>query len=86
MSQGVAFYKNSIFVFVINDIIVTIIHSKVNSRDVDAAINVLDPLRVGRSVHVCLVNNVLVGFQVERAWNVLQLILGRFLEYLIFPY
>lgn len=84
MSESVTLNQDPILVFIINDVHIPGIEPEVDTRYTHAVVDVLDPLRVSRSVHIRLVDDVLIRLKIEGARNVLELILDGSLKDLVF--
>ena len=84
MSESVPLNQDPILVLIINDVHIPAIEPEVDTRYAHAVVDILDPLRVCRSVHIRLVYDVLIGLQIEGARDVLELILDRSLKNLVF--
>lgn len=84
MSESVPLNQDAILVLIINKICIGGIKPEVDTRYAHTVINILDPLRVSRSVHIRRVDDELVGLQIQGARDVLELILDGSLEDLVF--
>jgi hypothetical protein len=84
MSESVPLNQDPILVLIINDVHIPTIEPEVDSSYAHAVVDILDPLRVSRSVHIRLVDDVLIGLKIEGPRDVLELILDGSLEDLVF--
>ena len=84
MSESVSLNQNTILVLIINEIRIGGIKPEVDTRYAHAVVDILDPLRVSRSVHIRRVDDELVCLQIQGARDVLELILDGSLEDLVF--
>ena len=84
MSKSVALNQDTILVLIINEVRIGGIKPKVDTRYAHTVVDILDPLRVSRSVHIRRVDDELVCLQIQGARYVLELIFDGSLEDLVF--
>ena len=64
MSESVPLNQDTILVLIINKIRIGGIKPEVDTRYAHTVIDILDPLRVSRSVHIRRIDDELVGLQI----------------------